>query len=61
MKKRLPKLTLRIESLRRLDAPYVNGMAVTDAKTCPLSCAPTCGNPGTPAQVGRASFRACCV
>jgi hypothetical protein len=62
MKKRLPKLTLRSESLRLLDHPTIAGAAVTDAPTCPLSCAPTCGVPGTPAHAAAGpTGRACCV
>jgi hypothetical protein len=62
MKKRLPKLTLRLESLRLLDGPAVSG-GQTEANTCPGSCAPTCGNPPATAQVAArfATARACCV
>jgi hypothetical protein len=64
MKKRLPKLTLHFESLRLLDGPSVTGAYATDAATCPLSCAPTCGASGVAARAPRAAFtanRQCCV
>jgi hypothetical protein len=58
-KNRLPKLTLRSESLRLLDHPTIAGAAATDV-SCAPSCAPTCGIQGAP---GRAAARtaACCV
>jgi hypothetical protein len=66
MKKRLPKLTLSLESLRVLDGPRLAGMALTDAQTCAPSCAPTCGNPGVAPPgfgvgVQAPGSRACCV
>ena len=61
MKKRLPKLTLRLESLRLLEGPAISG-GQTEANTCAPSCAPTCGNPGGPAQAaGLGTLRTCCV
>lgn len=63
MKKRLPKLAVRFESLRLLDGPSPAGMAYTDAYTCGTSCAPTCGiSPATTNGAALANTaRACCV
>lgn len=62
MKKRLPKLTLRLESLRLLDGPAVSG-GQTALNTCQTSCQPTCGNPPATTQAAArfATARACCV